>query len=251
MVLGRLDDAVKAYEEGMNISEKHENKRHIAAIKGQIGTVRMYQHKYEEALALFTEAKELFQQLGEYRSVAVIFYRQSCDIYIELEDLEKEGRTHNNLAHTLIKLKRFDQARKEIQRTIECDNHFGHGAEPWTAFNILYNLETATGNKAAAAEAWHKAFATYLSYRKGGGYGKSRSARVTGMFMEGKKGGNTVELKELLVKAKEADLAADDRLFFTKLESVLEGSRDLSLAKNTGLFFMDMLDFYLLVEGLQ
>ena len=78
-----------------------------------------------------------------------------------------------------------------------------------------------------------------------------RSAQIAAMFLEGIKSGNSTELKELLKQAKEADLAADDRLFFTKLGTVLEGSRDLSLAGDTGLFFMDAVELYLLLEGLQ
>ena len=55
----------------------------------------------------------------------------------------------------------------------------------------------------------------------------------------------------MLKQAKEEELAAYDRLFFTKLGTVLEGSRDLSLAGDTGLFFMDAVELYLLLEGLQ
>jgi tetratricopeptide (TPR) repeat protein len=309
---GRLDDAVKAYEEGLHISERLDDKRAIAVIKGELGTVRMLQQQYEEAIALYTEAKELFQQLGEYKMVsaachqigmvyqetgnfkqaeraykeslaisikindkaveaasltqfgnlynafgyfeeAVSFYRQACDIHIALKDILNEGKVRNNVAYTLIKLKRFDEAREEILKAIECKSHFGHAAQPWTAFGILYDLETAAGNSEAACQAWQKAFDAYLGYRRNRGYGKSGSARVTAMFKEGIKSGNISKLQELLKQAKEADLAvaADKKLFLAKLEKVLEGNRDLSLAMDIGLHYMNAVELYLLLEGLQ
>lgn len=73
------------------------------------------------------------------------------------------------LANTVIKLKRYDAARDEIKRAIECKNQFGHTAQPWTAFSILYDLEIATGKPKAAEQAWEKEFSAYLSYREDGG----------------------------------------------------------------------------------
>jgi hypothetical protein len=52
---------------------------------------------------------------------------------------------------TLRKLRRLDEARQEIRRAIECDEPFGHAAEPWKAWAILAGIETDAGNPAAAA----------------------------------------------------------------------------------------------------
>jgi tetratricopeptide (TPR) repeat protein len=84
---------------------------------------------------------------------AVAFCRQAADIHVKLQDLRNEGRDRNNLAHTLIKLQRFEEARCELQRAIECLKPFGHAAEPWMTWHILHDLEQATGNPQAAAEA--------------------------------------------------------------------------------------------------
>jgi tetratricopeptide (TPR) repeat protein len=51
---------------------------------------------------------------------AVTFYRQAADIYVALGDIADEGLVRNNLADTFIKLKRYDDARQEILRAIEC-----------------------------------------------------------------------------------------------------------------------------------
>jgi tetratricopeptide (TPR) repeat protein len=76
---------------------------------------------------------------------AVTFCRQAANIYVKLQDLATEGRVRSNLANTLIKLQRYDEARRELQRAIECKQPYGHAAEPWTTWNILRNLEQATG----------------------------------------------------------------------------------------------------------
>jgi len=56
-----------------------------------------------------------------------------------------EGVARNNLGDTLRKLRRFDGARREIRRAIECDAQFGHPSQPWTAWNILADIETDAG----------------------------------------------------------------------------------------------------------
>ena len=164
----------------------------VAVGKGQLGTVRMQQRRYPEALAAYAEARERFTQLDELGSVAVFwhqtgivyqaagqpeaaedayrkslaitvrlgdvagqantlsqlgnlyvgvldrpeeaaaFYRQAVDKYVEIRDVAREGVARNNLGNTLRKLRRLDEARQEIRRTIECDAQFGHAAEPWT-----------------------------------------------------------------------------------------------------------------------
>ena len=56
----------------------------------------------------------------------------------------------NNLAMTLRKLRRYEEARQAIQQAIICNAEFGHAAEPWNAWNILADIETRTGNLDAA-----------------------------------------------------------------------------------------------------
>ena len=69
--LGRLDEAAAAYEDAIQRAEQHDDRRQIAVGKGQLGTVRMLQQRYEEALAAYQEALKLFDALGEPGSVAV------------------------------------------------------------------------------------------------------------------------------------------------------------------------------------
>ncbi len=211
-----------------NVQNSCGDQRSIAADKGQLGTVRMLQQRYEEALAAYQEALKLFDALGEPGSVAVLgiksawytgthdslnrlsepigkhsplkvqqqnrsgearslhelgnlyddmgrleeavaFYRQAADIYVTLSDLMHEGAARNNLAGTLMTLQRYDEARQELQRAIECKKPFGHAAEPWKTWALLHDLEQATGNAPAAADAWQQAVQCYLAYRRDGG----------------------------------------------------------------------------------
>ena len=62
-------------------------------------------------------------------------------------DLATEGRSRSNLGIRLIKLRRYDEARRELLRAIECKQPYGHASEPWKTFGILCDLERAVGNR--------------------------------------------------------------------------------------------------------
>ena len=78
--LGRLDEAAAAYEESIRRCEKINNVRQVAVAKGNLGTVRMRQRRYPEALEAHAEAREWFTQLDEPGSVAVSWH-QTGNVY--------------------------------------------------------------------------------------------------------------------------------------------------------------------------
>ena len=65
--LGRLDEAAEAYEEGIQTREQMNDRREVAVNSFQLGTVRMLQQRFGEALAIYAEARDTFQALGEPR----------------------------------------------------------------------------------------------------------------------------------------------------------------------------------------
>jgi tetratricopeptide (TPR) repeat protein len=140
--------AETAYRKSLGIRVQHNIKGDEAASLGQLGN--------------------LFNKMGQLED-AVTFYRQAADIYVALENMAKEGIQRNNLALTFIKLKRYDDARQEIVRAIECDKPFGHTAEPWKTWDILCDLEQAQGNATAAKDARDQAVALYMAFRRSGG----------------------------------------------------------------------------------
>lgn len=230
------------YQETDNVKEAEKAYRQSLAIKIQIGD------KQGEASSL-TQLGNLYDQNG-FCEEAIVFYRQACDIYVVLEDQQNEGRTRNNIAISLIELKRYDEARGEIIRTIECDSRFGHTAEPWTSYEVLSYLETETGNINDAEQAWEKAFSAYLSYRNDGGYGKSNSALIVEILKKGIEQGNTSEYETEIEKVSNINIVADNRLFSSKIKLIIEGNRDVSLARDNRLSCRDAVELHLLLEWL-
>jgi tetratricopeptide (TPR) repeat protein len=307
--LGRLEEAARAYEERIRRALGLEDHRGAAVGKFQLGTVRLRQKRYKEALDIYTEARAAFEALGEPRLVAaawhqigmvheeagqlepaeqayrqslaisvrendlagqasslnqlgnlydrmgrleeaVAFSGQAAEAYVRLQDLANEGRVRGNLAGTLIKLRRYDEARQELQRAIECKKPFGHAALPWTTWAILEDLERATGHAEAAQAARQQAIATYLAYRRAGGVSQSNQAQ----YFEG--------VAQAIQQNGEAEAAQqlNQRLrpgappFFTalirQLQAVLAGGRDPALAADPELSYENAGELQLLLEAL-
>ena len=193
----RYDEALAAHVEARETFETLGEPGSVAVAWHQIGMVHRHAGQFEQAerayrqsLAIEVQQKDrageagslhelgnLYDRMGRLEE-AVTFYRQAANIDVTLRNLIGEGRARNNLADTLIKLHRYDEARQELHRAIECDRPFGHAAEPWTTWTLLHDLEQATGNTHAAADAWQQAVQSYLAYRRDGGESQEPSARL-------------------------------------------------------------------------
>jgi tetratricopeptide (TPR) repeat protein len=114
--LGRLDQAATAYEESIRVAVQLGYERQIAAGKGQMGSVRLLQHRYKEALMAYEEARERFTSLDELGSIGVIWhqigmvyqgagqpesaedaYRKSLAIKVQFGDVAGQATTLANL----------------------------------------------------------------------------------------------------------------------------------------------------------
>ncbi|HEX4963425.1 MAG TPA: CHAT domain-containing protein, partial [Thermoanaerobaculia bacterium] len=73
--LGRLDEAADAFEVGIELDQKEDRLRDVAAGKFQLGTVRLFQKRYAEALDIYAEARDSFNALGEPRMVATAWHQ--------------------------------------------------------------------------------------------------------------------------------------------------------------------------------
>lgn len=309
--LGRLDDAAAAYTEAIGLAERRSAIREVAVGKTQLGTVRMLQHRYPEALAAYAEARERFQALDEPGTVAAAwhqtgmvhqkagqpqaaeaayreslaievqlrnvagqastllqlgnlygdvlnqheeaaaFYRQAADKYVDIVDLAGEGRVRSNLAKTLRKLRRHDEARREVLRAIECDSALGHASEPWKRWSVLADIEADTGRTAQAADARAKALAAYLAYRRDGGENQDGPGRlaltVTRMMHAGKPDEASSLLQQLAANPKAAHLHP----FVHALQAIVAGSCDRNLADAPELHYTEAAEIILLIEALQ
>ena len=223
--------AEQAYRQSMAINSQQGNRAGEASSLGGLGTLYGEWNRPEQAVS---------------------FYRQAVDIYVASGDLRYEGSVRNNLAHTLIKLQRYNEARPELLRAIECKQAFGHAAEPWTTWMILHNLEQACGDSEAAGEARGKALAAYLAYRRDGGENHNGMApklcaAVLEAIKQNKASEIEQEISQLLEKTEESYLKA----LLPKLLSIIAGERGLALAEDEALDYDDAAELILLLEGLR
>jgi len=215
---------------------------------------------YQHSLAIWVqldnvagEASTLTQLGNLYHGMwwleeAVLFYRQVIEIDIKLQNQHDEGIDRNNLANTLIKLHRYGEARVELQRAIECKQPFGHVATPWITWEILYNLEQAEGQVAAAHAARTQAMATFLAYRRAGGENHAGEGQICTRVGQAILAGQTAEIAEWLTGLVQRDVVWGPLVGV--LLQVVAGSRDLALAEEPSLSYRAAVEVRLLVEGL-
>jgi tetratricopeptide (TPR) repeat protein len=232
--------------------------RHVALAWHQIGMVHVSAGQYEAAEGAYQESLKIEVQLDD-RSLeattlaevgnlysrmdrwedAIRLYRQAAEVFVNLQDLEREGLARNNIAGQLIYLKRYDEARAELERAIECKKPFGHVAEPWTALSILSKLEREIGNETAARQARYQAIRAYVEYRRAGGESESEAGPLCSLVSE--------HLTEL---SRHPNLPIRLRGLVQAVEEVLAGSRDVRLADDPDLYYRDAAEILLLIESL-
>jgi tetratricopeptide (TPR) repeat protein len=180
---------------------------------------------------------------------AAVFYRQAADKYLKTGDLANEDRARSNLAGLLIQLKRFPEARQELQGALEFKKSYGHAAKPWKTWAVLCALETADGNTQAAAEARSQAAELFLAYRRDGGENHEGGGRLCADVLAAIKAQETEKMEKPLTK-----LAGDpgtppymQPLIFALL-AILSGSRDPAMADDPGLSYADAAEVRLVLE---
>jgi tetratricopeptide (TPR) repeat protein len=229
---GQSEAAEDAYRKSLTI------KVQLGNVAGQAGTLVQLGILYSNVLNRHEEA--------------VAFYRQAADKYVEIGDAAKEGFARNNLAATLRKLRRFEEARQEIRRAIECKAQFGHASEPWKTWSILAGIDTDAGDPAAAAEAKRKAVECYVAYRRDGGENHYDDGRICLAVTEHLLAGDPADASSLLEgQAADPDLPAYARTFIQALQAIVAGSRDRSLADSPDLTYTMAAEILLLIETLE
>ena len=196
------------------------------------------------------ELGNLYDQM-ERLEEAAMFYRQAANIHAELHDLRYEGADRSNLANTLIKLHRYDEARRELYRAIKCAQPFGHVAESWKTWNILYDLELATGNPKATAEAHQKAIQTYLAYRRAGGVSQAPVTHLYELVAQAIQQNNIAEAEQKLAQFLEQDISPESKSLYLKLQAILHGDRNPALTEDPDLDYGNAVELQLLLESLE
>ena len=157
----------------------------------------------------------------------------------------------NNLAATLRKLRRLDEARQEIRRAIECKAQFGHGSGPWRTWNILADIETDVGNLAAAEQAKRKAIDCYLAYRRDGGENHDAEGRISLAVTQSLLAGDPATAASLLQQlAADPDFPSHAHTFIRALQAIVAGSRNRTLADALDLDYTMAAEILFLIETL-
>ncbi|PZO35436.1 MAG: hypothetical protein DCF17_18690 [Shackletoniella antarctica] len=269
---GRYGEAIAEYEAARTLFEQQNEPQTVAGTWHQTGMVYQAAKQYDAAEAAYRQSLEIMTRLGDRAGQAmsltelgslydegfnrpeeaVTFYRQAVDIAVEQGDLKGEGLRRSNIASTLCNLQRYDEARGEIRRAIECKQQFGHAAEPWKTFDILHDIETATGNPAAARAAWHQARDAYLAYRQQGGYAQSYGGKlvdqVSGLLSQ--QSDIPSLCSELVQLANEPDTSASRKQLIQAMVTILNGSRDPALADDPALYYGDAAEVLFLIQQL-
>ncbi len=225
----QFEQAESAYRQSLSIKTQQGNRAGEAASLGELANLYDDWNRPEQAVDYFQRAAALYSQLGNKRF---------------------EGSARNNLANTLIKLKRLQQARPELLRAIECDESFGHAAEPWTTWYILHNLEQAEGNSQAAAQARQKAIQAYVDYRRDGGENHSGAGRLALAVLQAIQQGETAEIEQVIEQLLERDDLQKNKTYLHKLQAILAGERDPALAEDNEMNFEQVAELTILLEQL-
>jgi tetratricopeptide (TPR) repeat protein len=203
------------------------------------------------------QAKTLNQLANLYADVlgrpeeAVAFYRQAADKYVEIGDSANEGVTRSNLGESLRKLRRFDEARQEVRRGMECKAPFGHAVEPWKTWAILSGIERDTGNLMTAADATGKAIAGYLAYRREGRENHQPDGRLALAVAQSLLTGEAATPVALLDRVGALSDVAWLLPFVRALQAVVSGSRDRTLAEDPELTYTMAAEILFLIETLE
>jgi tetratricopeptide (TPR) repeat protein len=157
--LGRYDAAAAAYEESIRRGEQQGDLRGVAVPKGQLGTVRLQQQRYAEALETYKEARDTFSRLNEPGSVAIVWHRigmvhqeagqpeaaeeaynQSLAIRVRLGDQAGQANTLGQLGNLYNDLlQRPEEAVAFHQRAAEIYGEIGDQANEGISWSNLAN----------------------------------------------------------------------------------------------------------------
>jgi tetratricopeptide (TPR) repeat protein len=267
----RYPEALAAYVEARERFTQLDEPGSVAVIWHQTGMVyeeagqpEAAEDAYRKSLALgvrlgdgagqartLTHLGKLYQATLGRTEESVPFYRQAADTYSDIRDVANEGKARSGLAIALRILRRLDEAREEIRRSIKCAELSGHAIEPWKFWGILVDIEMDASNPAAAAEAKRKAIACYLAYRRDGGENHSGAGRLT-FDVTAKLRASDRRAAASAVRAEaERYEAAGFGAFIRALQAIVAGRRDRALADAPELDFTMAAEILFLIETLE
>jgi len=140
--LGRLDEAATAYEKAVQEADVLGAQREAAAMRFQLGTVRILQRRYADAIAAFDQARRTFEDLGEPGSVAAAWHQI--------------GVVHRNAG-------RFDAAESAYLRSLDIKTRLEDRSGQASTLGELGNLYHASGRPEESADHLRRAADVYAA----------------------------------------------------------------------------------------
>ncbi len=211
--------------------------------------IRVRLGDFDGQAATLNQLGSLYDDVLNRQEEAAAFFRQA--VYKSVRSA-REGARRYGLARMLYKLCRFDEARNEILRAIECDAQLGHTSESGRSWAVLAAIEMADGNATAAAEAKRKAITSYLAYRRAGGENHEPVGRVCLAVSQPLLAGDAAAAASLLAEpAADPDLPSLVRTFIQAHQAIVAGSRDRTLADDPDLDYTMAAEILFLLDRLE
>jgi hypothetical protein len=116
-------------------------------------------------------------------------------------------------------------------------------------WEILHDLEQATGNPSAATATREHAIRSFLAYRRDGGENHEAGGRLAAMVSQAIQQGAVAEAELTLAKGANADLPPHNKALIPKLQAILRGGRDPALADDPALSYDCAVELRLLLES--
>ena len=229
--IGQGDEAERAYREALAIRMNTGPSSAEASTLGELGNLAAARGRLIEA---------------------VTFHGLAADLFGVLQNPAAEGSARTIVSRLLVDLRRFDEARRELVRAMECNDRCGHTNVPWEALMSLHALEHAMGHPEAADAARNMAIAGFLDYRVSGGENHDGGVEFIDIVKRAIPKNEVAKAeRELAELATEFGPQAELQTLMPKLHSILHGARDLALAEDPALYYRDVVELRLLLQALQ
>ena len=168
---GRYDEAIRLYNESLNIKRQLNDQKGIAITLHQLGTIHQQQGDYESAKKFYTESQEIAERLDDRNTLAANlyqlgmiaqdlgdydqakqYYHQGMEIYDKLELKNEMSLIDNQLANIYYQQGNYTEAESIHQRILEIKQQLG---DQRSIAISLYNLGVVNQVQDRYEEALH------------------------------------------------------------------------------------------------